>query len=482
MEVSCRGAPALVEVRVVWGHDAVLSVVHLRKGQRFVIAPDGPSHDARFVHPDASAAHALVVFRRGRGVMRVPRDGRVRALRDGVWEDVDGDVPLDDATIVALRIGDVTVVARGVSAAERLPAPRRDRPFGAALAAIFSGAVALAFHAQQHHDRDDDLLARDADRAWIDTHVALLTARAHPPTHPLPDDAPEGGTGERAAGDEGAAGLRHGPDRYRRWRNAPTRGVARSTTVPLPASGRPDGVAVRNRGIFAALGNAGSRAAFAWPALHDETRQTGAMYGSASGESFGDEGLGLLGRAWGGGGSSEVLVGLGRIRTRGHGMDDGDGQGGGSGWGSVCGCGNVGSLGHGRGSGGISVRMAREPLVCGMSPERIARGERCVEADYVGMMDPALVRRVVRANLGQVRRCYERALEQAPGAEGRVTVRWVIGSDGAVLAAGVIDDTVGVASVGACVAGAVRRWQFPHPAGDGVVTVNYPFSFSRDAE
>ena len=43
-------------------------------------------------------------------------------------------------------------------------------------------------------------------------------------------------------------------------------------------------------------------------------------------------------------------------------------------------------------------------------------------------LDAASVRRVVQRNLGQVRRCYEQALSQVPNAEGRVSVRWVIGS------------------------------------------------------
>jgi hypothetical protein len=48
-------------------------------------------------------------------------------------------------------------------------------------------------------------------------------------------------------------------------------------------------------------------------------------------------------------------------------------------------------------------------------------------------LDPDAIRRVVVRNLGQVRRCYETALAEAPTAEGRVAVRWVIGGDGAVL-------------------------------------------------
>ena len=53
-------------------------------------------------------------------------------------------------------------------------------------------------------------------------------------------------------------------------------------------------------------------------------------------------------------------------------------------------------------------------------------------APSAASLDPDAIRRVVVRNLGQVRRCYETALAEAPTAEGRVAVRWVIGGDGAV--------------------------------------------------
>jgi hypothetical protein len=95
-----------------------------------------------------------------------------------------------------------------------------------------------------------------------------------------------------------------------------------------------------------------------------------------------------------------------------------------------------------------------------------------------GLLGPAEIRRVVTRNLGQVRHCYERVLEDHPGAGGRLTLRWVIGVDGRVVGAGVVSDETGAPALGDCVASAVRRWLFPAPAG-GVVTVNYPFTLDR---
>jgi TonB family protein len=90
-------------------------------------------------------------------------------------------------------------------------------------------------------------------------------------------------------------------------------------------------------------------------------------------------------------------------------------------------------------------------------------------------MSPEAIRRVVLRNIGQITHCHEQGLAQNPQVEGRVTVRFVIGSDGTVVVSQPVQN-VSVASVGHCIAEAVRRWQFPRPEGDGVVTVNYPFT------
>ena len=39
--------------------------------------------------------------------------------------------------------------------------------------------------------------------------------------------------------------------------------------------------------------------------------------------------------------------------------------------------------------------------------------------------------------------------------------------------------TVNSPSVEQCIAGAVRRWEFPKPQGGGIVIVTYPFVFTQ---
>jgi TonB family protein len=95
----------------------------------------------------------------------------------------------------------------------------------------------------------------------------------------------------------------------------------------------------------------------------------------------------------------------------------------------------------------------------------------------VGGIDKEVVRRVIRGHLAEVRYCYERALQGHPGLAGRVETRFVIGSAGAVLDARALESTVADPAVAACVVEHIRRWTFPPLAGEGTVSITYPFLF-----
>ena len=454
----------LVEVLVVWGDDEVVLASYLEPGERFTLAARGDGRLA-FAHPD----HA------GPALTLVAHDGERAVLHDPAR----GDVALPPIEMVEARVGEFTFRARRVARSGRLPARRPDRLLGVMLPVAFACA-ALTAGVTRRVKPGVTVDDQDAARRYL---VALLhrnTARALPPSLPDPDGAPMGGTGARASGDEGAAGIRSAPQAQRRWREAPRRGPAVEERIVRPAAGASELASVQQRGIFAALGRVGlAPGALMLPGAHEETRATGNLYGADAGDAFGYAGLGLVGTGWGGGGHAADLVGLGRIQVRGRGDADGAGQG--LGYGVACGCGGAALRGTGTLRSGVArfgARLGSGPTVCGVSPEEWARGVRCAPGSGEGLLDPAAIRRVVLRNRGQVERCYERALEVNAGAAGRVTVRWVIGPDGAVLGAGVADDDTGVASLGDCVATAARRWLFPAPEG-GVVTVNYPFTFQR---
>ena len=92
-----------------------------------------------------------------------------------------------------------------------------------------------------------------------------------------------------------------------------------------------------------------------------------------------------------------------------------------------------------------------------------------------GSLPKEEIRRVIRANIAEVRECYESALERWEDVAGKVDLRFVIAGEGRVCAARVSESTVSDVAMGNCIVRAAQRWRFP-PV-DGVVIVTYPFVF-----
>lgn len=101
-------------------------------------------------------------------------------------------------------------------------------------------------------------------------------------------------------------------------------------------------------------------------------------------------------------------------------------------------------------------------------------GPLVVGAATTGQIAPEVIRDVTLAHIGEVNACHEAGLDTVPDARGRVTVRYVIGSEGRVLSAEVASSTYPLPAVAVCIASTIRSWQFSPPAG-GAVTVQYPF-------
>lgn len=179
---------------------------------------------------------------------------------------------------------------------------------------------------------------------------------------------------------------------------------------------------------------------------NDDDDVWGGLSGTEAGEAYGVGGLGLVGTGRGGGGTGEGTIGLGNTGLI--------GKGGGGGTGS----------GYGRGSGaGFGGRGAAIPQV------------RQAKATVDGPLDRDIVRRIVRAHINEVRSCYNAGLTNNPELGGRVEIQFVIDGDGKVETSVVSETTLPDSSVSACIAKAVKRWQFPKPQGGGSVTVGYPF-------
>jgi hypothetical protein len=181
---------------------------------------------------------------------------------------------------------------------------------------------------------------------------------------------------------------------------------------------------------------------------NDPLSARGNMWGDGPGDSFGAGGLGLSGIGEGGGGLGEG-IGLGSVGTIGHGAGAGISQGFGNG---------------GRGLSGAR----RHP-----NPIRMRLGHTEVSN---GRLPPEVIQRIVRQNFGRFRLCYESGLRSSPTLQGRVVVRFVIGSDGRVSNVGGGGDMPDSAVV-SCVTRAFYGLSFPQPDG-GVVMVSYPIVFT----
>ncbi len=155
----------------------------------------------------------------------------------------------------------------------------------------------------------------------------------------------------------------------------------------------------------------------------------------------------------------------------------GTGFGGGALFGSGAGMGMsyVGTIGTGTGHTGFGIGHGRPSGTHESSGPRLrTRGN----TEVSGHLPPQVIQRVVRQNFGRFRLCYEQGLARNPNLEGRVSVRFVIGNDGAVStvsAGGDLPDQ----GAKSCVATAFYGLSFPSPK-DGIVRVTYPLMFSPE--
>jgi TonB family protein len=136
------------------------------------------------------------------------------------------------------------------------------------------------------------------------------------------------------------------------------------------------------------------------------------------------------------------------------------------------GSGKVANISGLRGAGSI----AGGDTGAGLTEKRISGVVRSEAPSVDGTLDPSLVSKEVRARIGAIKACYDRALKRNPNLSGKVKIRWTITAAGTVSAVEIEEDSMGDAEVSSCIKGLVSRWRFPAPSG-GSVDVVYPFVF-----
>jgi len=327
----------------------------------------------------------------------------------------------------------------------------RDVPlyFGASAATFLSLLGALAFLTPPMGLQDEDQLDR-ARLLLISQYLDAASEREREQTEePTPSPGSDAGTaGKQAPGDEGQAGKVDGPSQpklaaVRGPRDNPELKLSRNALLAEAREAGMIGLLRADQGssfshpVFGrdeSLGNA------------DVTAQ-GSLWGDEPGESSGMGGLGLSGIGFGGGDLFGDGVGIGR--------------------------GPVGTIGLGTGRAGTGLGTGRPGGTHeAKGPIMRTAGDTTVS----GRLPAQVIQRVVRQNFGRFRMCYEQGLAKNPNLEGRVSVRFVIGRDGAVSAVAGGGDLPDAATT-SCVSSAFYGIAFPAPE-NGVVKVTYPLMFS----
>ncbi len=302
----------------------------------------------------------------------------------------------------------------------------------------------------------------DADRAIITTsRPRPLVQRA------VPLWLTQGGQGRRAVGLQGRMGNpldRHASGLFTLGGprdNARPR-ISREPTLP-PVSPR-KGIGLINLAAVSAGQELAAQVGERIPsivggseALGREAKDAlGGLVGQWRGDAYGVGGLGIVGIGRGGGGNAET-IGLDTLDTKGLGCAGGQGVG-------YC-----ARMGH------IEEHRAGVPrlVLCEHSRPRGQGG--CVAIK--GELGKAIIRRVVRRHITEVRYCYARELQARPGLHGRVVVRFVITGAGTVASSTTEASTLDSARVERCVTRAVRRWRFPSSDHANITIVSYPFVF-----
>ena len=111
---------------------------------------------------------------------------------------------------------------------------------------------------------------------------------------------------------------------------------------------------------------------------------------------------------------------------------------------------------------------------------RGSAGGTAMSGDFLilGSLDKTVIQAVIQRHLNQIRYCYQRELTKDPDLGGRVVIKFVVAKDGTVSSATVKSTTMYNDAVESCIAGRFMRFQFPEPAGGGIVIVSYPFVFT----
>lgn len=99
------------------------------------------------------------------------------------------------------------------------------------------------------------------------------------------------------------------------------------------------------------------------------------------------------------------------------------------------------------------------------------------KVETIGSLEKEIIQRYVRRKIPQLRHCYEQSLVRSPELSGTLNASFTITPTGGVmqsLATGIGDE-----ELEGCMAGALKRTNFPKPTSGGTVDVKFSFELSQ---
>jgi len=467
-------APA-VEVTIKWG-DSVLHVTHLAPPRPFHVGDaEGKDGGCDFSLPAErlGATRAPLVLVEGGvsyavilpgatgsitvGGERLSVEQAIASGRAVPCAEIAGahKIALPTGARSRVALGDlafeVAAVHAGKAVTGKVQVDKRSLPFTALSLAVHVGLLGATAVFMPPMAMAEDGGISDEQRYSLMQTFAAMAERETEASKEAAKESPEltGGTGGQAVGEAGKMGsqtsaAKNGHYQLKGPKDNPE--VRISKTQMLRDAADFGMVGLLNTGA----GGDPNAITAPWAGLdssgRDPSNALGTMWGDALGDAGGVGGLALTGIGEGGGGKF-MGVGMGAVNTIGRGQGLGDGQGFGPG-------GHSGSrLGPGHKVTSPTVRTG---------PTTVS-----------GRIPAEVIQRIVRQNFGRFRLCYENGLRSSPSLQGRVSVAFVIGRDGAVSSVQNAGSDLPDSAVVSCVVRSFYGLAFPQPDG-GIVTVTYP--------
>lgn len=462
-----ESASSVVEVSVKW-EQSVLHVAHV-EGKSFSVGEDGADYEMPIEKLGASKLE-LVSFEGGAAKVLVPADatGRVQesgkssvsfadATEAGMFSITPAgrQLTLAKGSKVTMQLGgftfEIAAVMGGKKIAGRGKMDRRALGFAALSGLAHAGVFAAMFAFMPALQSSDDGQISEDQQAMLAMTFKTIAEAERQETKEAAEEqgsSAPGETGQRATGEEGKKGSETSKAQNHAFA---LKGDSKDRTMSRAAA-LDDASHSAMIGLINTASGDPNHAFFGDVAMgSDPFSANGNMWGPDLGEAAGNGGLGLSGVGEGGG-SKGFGVGMGDIGTIARGMGNcSDGP--------CTGFGRTGGIiGAGHHTGSPKMRPDGETKVGGRLPSEV-------------------IQRIVRQNFGRFRMCYESGLKANPNLQGRVSVRFVIGSDGSVGSTSNGGSDLPDSGVVSCVVRAFGGLSFPQP-DNGIVTVTYPIMFT----